>query len=105
MSVVHLTVGSFVALLLVGAAILAIWTFKRFSRLGPRSLGGVALHSLAAMMLVSALPNLAEAVAAARFREAGLVIAFGLVLPAFTYLFLASVWFLRLLAALLSGLR
>ncbi|HZT15028.1 MAG TPA: hypothetical protein VFA19_03700 [Gaiellaceae bacterium] len=100
----HLTVGSFVALLLAGAAVLAVWTVTRFGRLGPRTLGGAMLHELAAMMLVAALPNLAEATAAAAFPGARLVIAFGLVLPVFTYLFLASLWFVRLLVDLFGGL-
>jgi len=101
----HLTTGGFVALLLAGAAVLAVWTVARFARFGPRTLGGVVLHGLAAMMLVSAMPGVAEAIAAAGFQGAGLVIAFGLVLPVFTYLFLASLWFVRLLVDLFGGLR
>lgn len=101
----HLSVEHFVALLLLGAVILAVWTFLRFGRLGPRSLQGVVVHFLVAWMLVSAMPDLADGVVAARLPAAGLVISFGLLLPVFTYLFLTSAWCARLLVSLLSGLR
>ena len=101
----HLTVEHFVALLLVGAVILAVWTFLRFRRLGPHTLRGMVVHLLLASMFVSAMPSLADGVVAAGAPAAGLVVAFALVLPVFTYLFLPSAWCARVLVSLLTGLR
>jgi len=100
-----LSVACFVALLLVGCALLAAWAMVRFQRIGPRTLIGALVASGAAMILVSALPNLVDAVATAGIPEVRFVIAFGLTLPVFTYFFLAAGWFVRALLGLFEGLR
>jgi hypothetical protein len=85
----------FVAVMLVCSLLLAGWTFLRFQRLGPRTLTGGFMAVLAAMMLVSGLPSFIDGVLAVGVPQARLVIVFGLALPTFTYLFLASGWFMR----------
>jgi hypothetical protein len=99
------SVGCFVALLVVGCAILAAWILTRFRGIGPRTLVGALVASGAAMILVSALPSFIDGVTAAGLPDVRFVIAFGLTLPVFTYFFLAAGWFLRSLVALLDGLR
>jgi hypothetical protein len=100
-----LSVECFVALLFVGGALLAAWALVRFHRIGPRTLLGALVASGAAMILVTALPNLVDAVASAGIPDARLVMAFGLTLPVFTYFFLAAGWFVRALLGLFEGLH
>jgi hypothetical protein len=94
---------AFVACMLVGSVLLAAWTLLRFERLGPRSLTGGFIAVLAGMMLVTGLPAFIDGVLAAHIPAARLVIVFGLALPTFTYLFLASGWFMRSILGQLPG--
>ena len=103
--VLHVSAELLVALLLAGAAVLAAWTMVRFQGFGPRTVGGVLVTSAVAMILVSALPAWVDGVIGAQVPAARLVVSICLVLPVFTYFFIASGWFLRMLVELLDGVR
>jgi hypothetical protein len=85
----------YVALLLVGAALLAGWTLVRFEHVGPRTLGGALLAKGAALLLLVGFPTLVERVGASGVPDRRLVIILALALPTFTYLFLTAGWFAR----------
>jgi hypothetical protein len=100
--VLQLPIESLVVLLLLGSVLLAAWTFARFERLGPRTLGGALLAGGAGLALVAALGNVAEAIAASSVPEARFLVAVGVVVPVFTYFFLASGWLMRVVVGLLD---
>jgi ABC-type amino acid transport system permease subunit len=83
----------FVALLLIGSALLAAWTLVRYERVRPRTLGAALAAKLAALLLLLALPSLVDAVDGA---PAGrLLVVVAVALPIFTYFFVAAGWFAR----------
>ena|SRR5437868_2947933 len=85
----------FIAFMLVGAVLLAVWAFLRWEELGPRSLTGGFFAMLAAFALISAVPAIIDGILAARIPATRVVVIFGLGLPVFTYFFLAGGWFMR----------
>ena len=89
--------AAFMIALVVGAALLALWTDLRFPGLGPRSitarLVNAGLASLA--LVVTPVPS-----------HSGwlqLLAVLGLFLPALGYAFLAGLWLLRSLQGVLLG--
>ena len=96
----------FSACLATGAALLAVWLYVRFPRVGDDGWVVVFAHMGLAFVVLQLVmpPALALAV------EQGTVVAavsaaIGIALPAFTYVFLSSMWFLRLAQGLLRGAR
>ncbi|HZT91128.1 MAG TPA: hypothetical protein VFA05_03725 [Gaiellaceae bacterium] len=92
----HLSVGTFLCLELVGAAALAFWVVARFPRLGPTSLRAAVAVSAAATLLMRLVPLAARTVA--HVPNGGYVALLGCVLPATVATFLAAAWLLRQLA-------
>jgi hypothetical protein len=98
--------GSFIIVMTLGAAALALWAGVRFPRMGPDTLAGalmqVALALAAGWFLVPA--GIASVI---RWDEtAGPLIGVLLfALPALTYLFLTSLWAMRVLQHLMRGAR
>ena len=82
--------GTFVLVLAVGAALLAIWTHARFPGLAPAHLGRTILHTAAAVLMLHLLPFALDSGVDIR------VSILGAVLPALTYAMLAAIWMLRL---------
>ena len=101
-----MSVGAYVIALTIGAALLALWAGTRFPRLGPDTLAGalvqVAIALAAGWFLVPA-----GMVSAIRWDPtAGPLIALLVfALPALTYLFLASLWAMRVLQQLMQSAR
>ena len=98
--------GTFIIVMTLGAAALALWAGVRFPRMGPSTLAGalvqVALALAAGWFLVPA--GISSVI---RWNETtGPVLAVLLfALPALTYLFLASLWAMRVLQEMLQGAR
>jgi hypothetical protein len=98
--------GTFIIAMTIGAALLALWAGVRFPRMGPSTLAGaliqVALALAAGWFLVPAAIS-----SVIRWDEtAGPLIAVLLfALPALTYLFLASLWAMRVLQHMMHGAR
>ena len=101
-----MSLGVFVIGLTVGAALLALWTSVRFPQIGPESLRGalaqVAIALLAGWFLV---PAAVMAVVDWASPAGPLVAMLLFVLPALTYLFLASLWAMRVLQEMMQGAR
>jgi hypothetical protein len=102
---VAMSADAFIACMFVAAALLAFWVLVRFEHLGPRSLLGAVCGWAASGALIIAIPTFNQGVLAFDLPEARLVIIFGVVLPIFTYFFLAGAWFMRSLMELLNGAR
>ena len=98
--------GTFIIAMTIGAALLALWAGVRFPRMGPNTLAGalvqVALALAAGWFLVPAAIS-----SVVRWDDtAGPLIAVLLfALPALTYLFLASLWAMRVLQQMMRGAR
>jgi len=93
----------FIPALAIGGALLALWVEVRFPKLAPSGLGHVFLNIVAAvlcMRIAGELVVLAADQPALYFRFAAV---FLLALPALTYVFLSSIWVLRLMQSSLSG--
>ena len=86
----------------VGTALLAVWAFVRWPGLAPRSLKGALLRVILAVGLLHVGGTLlgagVEAVPA--WGPVLLVVA---VVPVLTYAFLASIWFMKVLADQMRG--
>jgi hypothetical protein len=78
----------FAVLLVIGAALLALWVDVRFP-LRDLTLQRIVAHTIAALALLYVIPS---DVASA---TVGFVVVFALVLPALVYMWLAAVWFIR----------
>ncbi len=98
--------GAFIVVMTLGAAALALWAGARFPRLGPNTLAGalvqVALALAAGWFLVPA--GISSVV---RWDEsAGPLIGVLLfALPGLIYLFLASLWAMRVLQEMMRSAR
>ncbi len=90
--------GTFVLVLTVAAALLALWLDLRLPRLAPPSLARVLFHVGFAFVTLQLFAALAATLTI-------YVALFGIVLPMLTYAFLTGIWFIRLAQSLLPGAR
>ena len=88
-----------------GAAVLAVWIDFRFPRLAPTELRRVLLHVIGACGVCIATEMLLMDVAAndAAWRRIGTV--FAVDLPVLVYMFIASLWVLKILRGAMSAAR
>ena len=99
-----LSASTFLFVLAIGSALLALWVYVRFPSLATMSWGRVLLHLALAIVLLEALMPGAMTAAFGVGTSAGILLAIiGVALPALTYLFLSSLWLLRLAQGLLGG--
>ncbi len=99
-----MSTSTFILCLAVGGALLALWLHVRFPRLGDSGWRRVLVHLAFALVVVQAvMPAALRGAVAHEAPGTSVVAALGLVLPAFTYVFLSSIWFLRLAQGLLGG--
>jgi hypothetical protein len=102
-AMLQLPVDSVVVGLLLGSALLALWTLARFERFRPRTLGGSLLAGGAGLMSITALGTVVEGIAATGIPDARMVIAIVIVVPVCTYFFLSSGWVMRAVLDLFGG--
>jgi hypothetical protein len=101
-----MSLGAFIVVMTLGAAALALWAGARFPRMGPETLAGalvqVAIALAAGWFLVPA--GMSSVV---RWDETvgPLIGVLLFALPALTYLFLASLWAMRVLQQMMSRAR
>ena len=96
-----MSIETFVLVLCIGAAALALWVVVRFPDFGPTEVTRALLHVAISIVLAQAtLPaiHLVTGVPGARF-----IASFGIVLPSLTYMFLAAAWMIRALGSRLQG--
>jgi hypothetical protein len=91
--------GTFVLVLTVGAALLAVWFDLRLPKLAPVTLKRVLLHVALALVGLQLIPGIAASVTM-------YLALFAIVLPALVYTFLTALWFIRIAqSTMASGLR
>jgi hypothetical protein len=98
--------GVFIIVLTLGAAALALWTLVRFPKLGPETLFG-ALIQVALAMAAGAFVVPAGMRSALAFEPptGPMLAVFAFVLPGLSYLFLATLWAMRVLQQMMSNAR
>lgn len=91
----------FVLALAIGAGLLALWVEVRFPKLAPSGLLRIFLNIVAAIACLHIADGLIGAAGdQVAFRFAAV---FATALPALTYVFLSSIWVLRLMQSSLLG--
>lgn len=92
-----MSVDTFVAVLCLGAGLLALWIVARLPKAGPASLPRALAHVVVAVLVGAVTGPAIHAIAALSLPGAVFVVTFGIALPALTYMFLASAWLLRVM--------
>jgi hypothetical protein len=93
---------AFTFVLVVGAAVLALWIMLRYSGFGPQTVVRAIVHVVLAMVLLRLLlPVGLDAVEAIGVPAAAYVKVFGVALPLFVYAFLSGGWTTRAAMGLL----
>jgi hypothetical protein len=88
--------------LTVGTALLAVWTFVRWPGITPTSLKGALIRVGLALALLHAGGNLLGA-GVEVVPWLGPLLLVAAVVPVLTYAFLASIWFMKVLADHMRG--
>jgi uncharacterized transporter YbjL len=86
----------------IGTALLAAWTFVRWPAIAPTSLKAAVVRVFLALALLQAGGTLLGAGVDARPAWAPLLFVVAVV-PVLTYAFLASIWFMKVLADRMRG--
>jgi hypothetical protein len=89
------SIATFVLVLCVGAALLALWLVVRFPELGPSDITWALLHVAVAAVLGQLMAGAIGAVGRSGVPAARFVGSFGIVLPGLTYIFVAAAWLIR----------
>ena len=98
--------GTFIIAMTIGAALLALWAGVRFPRMGPDTLTGALIQVALALGAGWFLVPAAIASVIRWDETAGPLIGVLLfALPALTYLFLSSLWAMRVLQQMMRGAR
>jgi hypothetical protein len=93
-----MTKETFLLLFVLGAAALAVWVAQRLPGLAPRSLRTAAVHLGLAVVIGSTLAPVMRIVPGQPALPALLTALFAIALPALTYMLLAGMWLLMLVA-------
>ena len=99
------SVETFITILCVGAAVLALWIVVTKPKLGPHDLRRALLHILASIAIGYLIAPGIRAIAAIGVPGAPFVGTFGVALPALTYMFLAAAWLMRVVRDFMHGAR
>jgi hypothetical protein len=101
-----MSIGTFVVALALGAAVLAIWAVVRFPRMGPESLTGALVQITVAFLSGLILVPMGMRSALGWSPTLGpLAAVFVFALPSLLYLFLASLWAMRVLQQMMRRAR
>ena len=93
-----MTKETFLLLFVLGAAALAVWVAQRLPGLAPRSFRGASVHLGLALLIGSTLAPVLGLVPGQPSLASVLTALFAIALPALTYMLLAGMWLLMLLA-------
>ena len=99
------SVQTFVTILCLGAAVLALWIVVRLPRLGPRDLPHALLHIALSIGVGAVISPGIRGLAAIGLPGAAYVGTFAIALPALTYMFLAAAWLMRVMRDFFQGAR
>jgi hypothetical protein len=93
-----MTRETFLLVFVTGTAALAVWVAFCLPRIAPRSLRAAGVHVVAALMLGFVLAPALHLVPGQPGRASVLVALFAVALPVLTYMLLAGLWLLQLIA-------
>jgi hypothetical protein len=99
------SIATFVLVLCVGAALLALWLVVRFPELGPSEITWALLHVALSVVVAQVMLRSIGVVGRSGVPAARFVAAFGIVLPGLMYMFVAAAWLMRAAAGRLQGPR
>lgn len=100
-----MTTTTFVTALALGAALLAVWCVQRLPGFAPSGLRGALSHVGAAMVLMHLAVPVGLVLAVESSSTLGLLLGvLGVALPPLTYVFLATLWALRVAQSAMPGL-
>ena len=100
-----MTATSFVTAFAVGAALLALWFVQRLPGFAPSGLRGALGHMCASVVVLHLAVPVGLVLAAQSSSTLGVLLGvLGLALPPFTYVFLATLWALRVAQQAMPGL-
>jgi hypothetical protein len=92
-----MTVHQFLAVLTLGAGLLALWINVRFPKLAPEGIWTAVVHVGAAILAGQVLvPIFSRAIPELNPAAQALLITFAIGLPALVYALLASIWVIRI---------
>ena len=94
----------FVLVLAVGAGALALWTDVRFPKLGPQSMGGVLVNTMAAMIALKLVAGNIGLLTSGP-PAAAVAAILGVALPGLLYAFISGIWAIRLFQGAYAGTR
>ena len=94
----------FVLVLAVGAGALALWTDVRFPKLGPQSMGGVLVNTMAAMIALKLVAGNIGLLTSGP-PSAAVAAILGVALPGLLYAFISGIWAIRLFQGAYAGTR
>ena len=90
--------------LIVGSAALALWVYVRVAGRAPRAWRSIIGHlALSVVLAYTLVPTAVAALVEIGRPSAGVLAVVAVALPAFAYMFLASLWLLAVLGRLLYG--
>jgi hypothetical protein len=94
----------FALVLAVGAGALAVWTDVRFPKLGPGSMHGILLHTVAAMVALQVVGTTIGVLTSGPF-PIPIAAVLCVALPGLMYAFITGVWTIRFFQSAYAGMR
>jgi hypothetical protein len=97
------SVQTFILILALGSAVLALWIVVRLPQLGPHDLRRALLHIVLSIAVGYVVAPLIRGITAIGIPGPAYVGTFAFALPALTYMFLAAAWMMRVMRDLFQG--
>jgi len=91
-----MSVGTFLMIFSVCAGVLALWVDTRLGERSPQSIQKVVLHGGCSLLAMQVVIKLAPAAMSPGAKAQSMLALFFVLLPGLLYVFLASIWFLKL---------
>jgi hypothetical protein len=91
-----MSVGAFLTTFFACAALLAVWVDARLGDRYPQSIPKVVLHGGCSLLALQVIIELAPDLLSADAHAQSFLALFVVVLPGLMYVFLATIWFLKL---------
>jgi hypothetical protein len=94
-----MSVGAFLTTFFASAAVLAVWLDARLGDHYPQSIAKVVLHGGCSLLALQVVITLSPGLLSPEAKARTLLALFLVVLPGLMYVFLATIWFLKLVRA------
>ena len=98
-----MTTGQFLITLTLATAVLALWSYVRWPGAAPATMKGAVLRVALSLLLLQIGAAALELGIASASPSLAIVIVVGAIVPVLTYVFLASIWFLKACADQIHG--